>query len=274
MMGAQRITIAGIGVLAPGLDGWPETCALLASSEPFATPPMRNPSPAILPPAERRRASVAIRLALEVAQQAVQHAQIAAADLACVFTSCDGDGDTIHAVCTTLTEPGYPVSPTRFSNSVHNAPAGYWSIASGARAPSTSLCGYDASFAVGLLEAVTQAIAEGRGVLFVASDALLPPPLRALHDTVNPCGTALVLLPRHRAGDLSTNLGTIEVTLVPRSAATDDRPDDWPPVVPAALRSNPAARALPLLAAIARRSPGTLRWAYGETTDLAVHYQP
>ena len=55
-------------------------------------------------------------------------------------------GDTIHAVCTALTEPDYPVSPTRFSNSVHNAPAGYWSIAAKVRRLRSSMLGKRARY--------------------------------------------------------------------------------------------------------------------------------
>ena len=48
------------------------------------------------------------------------------------------------------------ISPTRFHNSVHNAAAGYWGIATGATAAANALCAYDASFGAGLLEALTQ----------------------------------------------------------------------------------------------------------------------
>lgn len=259
------VGIAGIGVLGPGLDGWEAARALLAADTPFAIAQMRNPAPAILPSAERRRASVAIRLALEVAQQAVTHAGRDAAGLGCIFTSCDGDGDTIHAVCTALTEPDYPVSPTRFSNSVHNAPAGYWSIAAHVREPSTSLCGFEQSFAVGLIEAATQVAVDAREVLLVASDVPLPPPLAALHPTHHAFGAGLVLTPAGAAAPL----GTLHIDLAPERA-----PTVWPAAVPEALRRNPSAQVLPLLAAIARGRAARLSVDYGPSGALRVEYRP
>ena len=87
------------------------------------------------------------------------------------------------------------VSPTRFHNSVHNAPAGYWSIATGARGPSTSLCAHESSFAAGLLEAAIQAHAEATRVLLIAYDLPHPFPLSAVAPVSAPFGVALLLAP-------------------------------------------------------------------------------
>ncbi len=46
-----------------------------------------------------------------------------------VFACSGGDTDVINRLCSALMLPGCPVSPQQFVNSVHNAPAGYWSIA-------------------------------------------------------------------------------------------------------------------------------------------------
>src|SRR3546814_20327507 len=64
------------------------------------------------------------------------------------------------------------VSPTDFHNSVHNAAAGYWGIGTGSRAPSTTLAGYDESFALGLLEAGLQVVGDRRAVLLVVFDEI------------------------------------------------------------------------------------------------------
>jgi hypothetical protein len=55
-------------------------------------------------------------------------AALLAAETASVFTSSGGDGDVIHHICETLTQPGREVLLTRFHNSVHNAPAGYYQL--------------------------------------------------------------------------------------------------------------------------------------------------
>ena len=85
------------------------------------------------------------------------------------------------------------MSPTQFHNSVHNAPGGYWSIALATRAPSTSLCAVEASFAAGLLEACAQAVAERRDVLLIAYDVPYPEPLASLWTVAEPFAVAMVL---------------------------------------------------------------------------------
>jgi hypothetical protein len=87
------------------------------------------------------------------------------------------------------------ISPTRFHNSVHNAAAGYWSIATRSKAASNSLCGFDVSFAAGLLEAVTQVVVDQTRVLLVAYDAQYPPPLFVKRPIPEAFGVAFVLAP-------------------------------------------------------------------------------
>jgi hypothetical protein len=52
------------------------------------------------------------------------------------------------------------VSPTLFHNSVHNTPAGYFSIATGIQTASVSLSAGDNTFSAGLIEALTQVLIE------------------------------------------------------------------------------------------------------------------
>ena len=136
--------VAGIGVLGPGLDGWPESRAVLAGERPYAPLPTVLPPPALLSATERRRTGRVVRLALAIAAEAVADAGAEAAQLRSVFTSSTGDGQNCHELCESLAEAAPEVSPTRFANSVHNAAAGYWSIATSAMRPSTVLCAFDA----------------------------------------------------------------------------------------------------------------------------------
>ena len=55
-----------------------------------------------------------------------------AATLATVFSASGADGHNCHALCEQLATDDRQLSPTRFHNSVHNAAAGYWSVATGA----------------------------------------------------------------------------------------------------------------------------------------------
>ena len=96
-------------------------------------------------------------------------------------------------LCETLAGADRQISPTRFTNSVHNAPAGYWHIAVGSRAASTSLSAYDGSFAAGLVEALAQVVASGEPVLLVALDVPYPEPPHRLRPLPNHAGVALLL---------------------------------------------------------------------------------
>ena len=96
-----------------------------------------------------------------------------------VFSFSGGDGDNCHEICAALASSERLISPTRFHNSVHNAAAGYWSIAYGCTRASTSLCADDASFGAGLLEALAQLACGAPAVLLVAYDVDYPPPLYA-----------------------------------------------------------------------------------------------
>ena len=171
------------------------------------------PPPARLPPAERRRAGPSIRLAMAVADEAIGHAAIDPQHLATVFTSSGGEGSNCHALCETLAGADRQISPTRFTNSVHNAPAGYWHIAVGSRSASTSLSAYDGSFAAGLLEAATQVLATGSEVLLVALDVPYPEPLHRLRPLPGAAGIALVLAPADAAGALArVAIGLVDAT--------------------------------------------------------------
>jgi hypothetical protein len=74
-------------------------------------------------------------------------------------------------------------SPTRFHNSVHNAAAGYWGIATKSMAPCQVLCGFDASFGAGLMDALAQVALKRQSTLLIAYDSEYPEPLFSKRDT-------------------------------------------------------------------------------------------
>jgi beta-ketoacyl synthase-like protein len=238
-----RMAVAGVGVLGPGLHDWAQAAAVLRTPSDWSSAPTVVPTPNRLPPTERRRAGVGVRAAIAVADQACAMAGIAADAVATVFTSASGDPVTCHALCEALAKPERLVSPTRFTNSVHNAPAGYWHIGAASRRASTSLAAYDASVAAGLLEAAAQCCTGTAPVLMVASDMPYPEPLHALRPLPDVFACALLLVPADHAHawplELSMQLSG------PRTCAGSAELD--------ALRGSiPAARALPLLEALAR----------------------
>jgi hypothetical protein len=247
--------IDSVALVGPGLPDWEAARAVLRGERQWQHAPTIATLPPILPPAERRRTSLAVRIALAAAHQAVGGCSFDAAQLASVFTSSGGDGVTCHLICDALAQQDRRISPTHFHNSVHNAPSGYWGIAMRATAASTSLCGHDASFAAGLIDAMMQVATDGDPVLLVAYDAPYPEPLQSYRPVPDAFGLAMVLSPQ------PTHRSVLAMSMsIDASGAT--RLDD--PALEALRLAVPTARALPLLQAIARGQTGSVVIEYLE----------
>ncbi|WP_295642673.1 beta-ketoacyl synthase chain length factor [uncultured Methylibium sp.] len=256
------VSVAGIGLLGPGLPDWASGRALLSEPADWRFTPTALPSPMRLPPAERRRAGAIVKVSLAVADQACAQAGVDPARLATVFTASSGDAGNCHALCESLATPERAVSPTRFTNSVHNAAAGYWHIATVSRAPSTSLCAHDASFGAGLLEAAAQCVAQARPVLLVAADVPYPEPLHSARPLPDVFGVALLLTP---ASDAAPRLRISLAEAAPGTCGHDG--------LDALMRQVPAARSLPLLQALARGASTRRVIDYLDPLGLAVELQ-
>ena len=239
----MRVFVEGVGLLGPGLRGWEAARRVLTGEEPFCSASTVIGASDLLPPAERRRTPVPVKLALAVGQEAFENAGRDAAATATVFTSSSGEGETLHHMCEALASAEREVSPTRFHNSVHNAAAGYWGIATRSREASTSLCAYDTSFTAGLVEAATQAVA------LIAYDQPYPEPLHSARPLLASFGAALILAP-HATRRASA---TLELAVL----QGDEKPTGMSDSGLEKLRLGaPAARALPLLEALARKTQG------------------
>jgi hypothetical protein len=175
----MQVFVEGVGLRGPGLGGWAASRRILAGSEPYVPGELALPQLDLLPAAERRRTGLPVKLALNAGLEALASSGRPPETLASVFTSSGADGQVIHQICESLAGEAREVSPTRFHNSVHNAPAGYWSIALRCRAASTSLCCFDCSFVAGLLEACAYCTAEAEPALLVSYDAPYSEPLNA-----------------------------------------------------------------------------------------------
>jgi hypothetical protein len=248
--------VRGVGLIGPGLSSWPQARAVLAAETPYDAARTIVPMPQRLPAAERRRAGAAVKIALAAGEAACAHAQADPRELATVFAASSGDGANCHALCETLAHPKPAdrlVSPTRFTNSVHNAAAGYWHITVDSQRTSTSLAAHDDSFGAGLVAALTQAASLAAPLLLVASDSPYPEPLHAARPLPDTLAVALVLAPGHAAGAQALLRAEL-LPLAQAGAATSC----GVLALEALRRSLPSARALPLLEAIARRAAGTV----------------
>lgn len=265
----KAVGIAGIGLVAPGIESWQSGREVLIADRHYdVSADFPSLKPAALSANERRRTTDTIKIALDCGHQAITGFDGTATeyltdpDLTSVFACSCGDLNIVDKILNALTLPGKPVSPTQFHNSVHNAPAGYWSISAKSPAASTSIAAGDNTFSVGLLEAMSQVIVNEQAVLFIAYD-IVPPPLLKTHRLVTASyGVALLLLPELTHWSLSA-----EVNINKPSTTTMQNQD-----LEQLRTANPAANSLPLLSAIANNQPGKicLPYLHGQGLDLSV----
>ena len=253
--------VAGIGLIGPGLPDWASAAPVLAGTAPYRPAPTVVPIPETLPSAERRRTGTTVRLAMAVAAQAVRGAALDPGGLLSVFSSSGGDGQICHEICQTLASAERQISPTRFHNSVHNAAAGYWSIATGATAASTVLCAYDASFGAGLLEALALVRASRAPVLLSAYETSYPEPLRGKRPLLDSFAVALVLSPSRAAA----TLGHLRLTLTEETPGTLADPE-----LERLRAAVPSARSLPLMRRLARGEAGRVVLDYLDAQRIAL----
>lgn len=257
-----KVFVKSVGLCAPGLDGWEVAEATLAGKAPYEKTDVVLKPLTMLPANERRRSVYSVRLALQVATEAVKNAGADAGRLQTVFASSLGDTDVMNKLCLTLKDSERAVSPTIFHNSVHNAPAGYWGIGTGAMSASTSVAGGDNSFAVGLTEAVAQVSITGEDTLFVAYDMVVPYPLSGGENFSDPFAVALILSFSPDEGNTAIRLSfdkQKEKTTTCRNDSIEN------------LRlCNPAARSLPLLETLAAGDNRIVTIDYAEERSLAL----
>jgi hypothetical protein len=135
---------------APGLEdeqAWLGWCA-----EPRALAVEGHPEAGFLPALLRRRCSALTRIVLTVAFGCCDQEE--RAQVGSVFASRHGNINESIDLLERLALR-QPLSPTRFSHSVHNAQAGLFSIAAGNRRASSSIAAEEDTFGCGWLEALT-----------------------------------------------------------------------------------------------------------------------
>lgn len=230
----SALFVNGVALWAPRLPGWAVARAVLRGDEPPPGTPATRPAATLLPPTERRRAPDTVVIALEVGSRACQDAGVDPKTVAGVFACTHGDLAIGDYLCTTLATSPTLVSPTKFHNSVHNAPAGYWSIGTGSFAPYTSIVASKHTFGAGFLEAATQVVCEGGPILYVAYDTEARGPLANIFRTRGLLATGLVL-----AAEPSTHsVARISWHLEPSGhpTATPARPENAALVEPNAMK--------------------------------------
>jgi hypothetical protein len=231
----DRRTSKGIALIGPGFDDWHEARAILRATRSTLRGRPNLPVPAALPPSERRahRARSSSRSATGLASD--RRCRLDPASLATVFSSSAGDGYNCHELMPAAVAPTTARSRRRASTTrCHNAPSGYWSIASGAMAHRRCSCASDASFGAGLLERWRRWPSSAFRACLLPYDTDYPEPLRA----TRPVPDAMRCRAGAGAGNVRPHAGDARRAMLGDSAeALGD------PALETAAPSIPAARA-------------------------------
>ncbi len=222
-----------------------------------ASPP---PPAAILPPALRRRAGVLCRAVAEAVARALAEGGADASRTPIVYGSVYGETTAaVEMMGAFATGEGLP-SPTTFHNSVHNAPAGYLSIATGCHAFSSSIAAGPETAAMALLDAFLLLGQRGGDVVVALADEPVPPPLGQAD--AYPVAAAAFLL---RSGPPAPSRARIGA---PR------RGGGAFPALPAELALHPCAPAFRLERAIASGLRGPVSLGEGPEGGWSVDLEP
>ncbi len=241
------LALLGVAVNGPGIPNWARARAGFRSGA-FQALPIEDAPTSRMNSRDRRRASDTVRLAVEIGFEAAECAGLPPGDLPAVFASCHGEGAATHKLLLALAEPNPFVSPTLFHNSVHNTPAGYWSITAGTRVSTTSISAGRVTFATALMKAALIVELEATPALMVAYDAPFPDPLSRLCPFPGPLGVGLVLAP----GDVPGAMSRLSLSFEqPSARACTDVTD---PEFGLLFEANPIGQCIPLLEAVAREA--------------------
>ncbi len=262
----MRIGIEGIGLWGHGLTDWQGFVAGLADGFSATAENPGTPVPAGIPARERRRAPLAVKLAIEAINQAATMSGLNEQDMCSVFSSAMGDSHITDYICRTLATDKLSMSPTKFHNSVHNTASGYWSISTGNRLPSTFISAFTNSFPVALLEAAVLAIDEGKPTALALYDVAFGQPLYDICPISEDFAAAFVLTPEPASARWIVDLNIEAIT--EQNSAT--QPDNETTFIKERIRNNPVALALTLCELLAGQKPATMRWPLSKQSCLSA----
>lgn len=156
---------------APGIEDPGAWARWSAAPVPIAAD--GSPEARFVPPMLRRRCTPLTKAMLQVAYEACPDAL--RPEVRTVFASRHGENKESFPLFSAIAH-GQPLSPMKFTHTVHNAQAGLFSIAAGNRQASSSLSGEADTFGAGFLESVAHLEREaGRPVLYVIGDVPVAP---------------------------------------------------------------------------------------------------
>jgi len=154
----------------------------------FKTDDSKTPDMSFLPPNRRRRLSLLSKMALYVAHRCSEGEKVAT-----VFCSRYGEFSRTLTLFREITV-GELLSPTAFSQSVHNTASGLFSITNENTCPATAIASCEDTFPTGFLEAAAMVITRRQNkVLLVMADEVPEQPYLEHSEGGIPYAIALML---------------------------------------------------------------------------------
>lgn len=260
----DSLDLAGVGIWSERFASWDQFSAIVRGESVDMT---SQPQAKLIPPRDRRRASMFVRMAIEVMDHACRMGRVDPSSVATVFGSSLGDVEITDYMCSALAREPLSMSPTRFHNSVHNACSGYWSIATGAHWPANAVSAYDHSPAVALLEGAVLAIEERIPVLVAFQEARATHTFESIFPARNPLSIAMLLM---QTSVCERPLGTLTLAL------EHDSKSKGLPVTPRLpeFAGTFTASMLDMLIAAAEGSDYSERFPISHSSTLAAQFSP
>jgi hypothetical protein len=260
--------IQSIGIAGSFFNNWPHAKEIFNQQAPSISEHPDQYKTTILKPNEARRTSTAIKIALQSAEESLAQSSIQADQLFSVFVSSDGDPNILQAICQALATPDKFVSPTQFHNSVHNAPAGYWSIGHQSTKGINSIACGDCSISGALLEAKSLLKSGEKAVLVVCFEVKSPNPLDSARGIKHSLCTSLI------ATDQATSdsLFSISMSIEPNAGNLHTEMENMQ--LDSLRADSPAYSGLPFFKALSQQTPGTIVLPYSSAKSLQIQLYP
>lgn len=256
---APSVAIAGVGLWTAG---YPSASAWVAGAP---DPEVTRPTGRALKARDRRRAGTLARALADASGEALEAAGIEPSAVRLITGSAVGEARTMLGLLAQMWGDE-PMSPAKFTVSVHNAAAGLISISTQNRGFVTSIAADYGTPAAALIEGVGL-VATGRGPVAIAcADEDLPDSLAEQAELWCTLAAAVVLVPGDAPGPKLAR-----VSIADRAPA-GGAAIEGPPLT-AALAANPQAGLLDLVDAVARGKTGWVRLDRGRGRGYAAHLE-
>ena len=256
---ALHFHLHAASVLAPGMTTLAQLRAICRSNQAATfTEVLQLPPPEMLPANEHRRASQVVRLTQACIQQVLESSPFPVESLRSVFAADEGTGEVCQQVLQAVTTRRR-VSALLFSNSVQNAPSGYFSISWHNRQSSTVVSLGLESFASGLLCAVIEAISCQQPVLLVAYDPPMATPMDELLSIREATATAWII----SGGAENADAPVLSSFALELENAGSHAPSAWPAWLPTRWSTHSSASGFAALGLLEASVQTSYRMTYG-----------